>query len=303
MTDIDSNMEPRRRMIEPEEITGVPLWRDALNRLLKNKMAVFGGIVVVFFVLVAVFADLIAPYPYDEQNLPAQNQPPSFTHPFGTDSLGRDLFSRVIYGSRVSLSIGFVTVLVALAIGVTYGAVAGFLGGRVDGAMMRFVDILYGLPYIFFVILLMVMFGRKIYMLFIGIGAVSWMTLARITRGQILTLKNNEYIEAARSIGASTARIIFKHLLPNALGPIIVYITLTIPMIMLEEAFLSFIGLGVQAPMTSWGLLASEGKTTITTYPWLILFPGLTMALVLFSMNFLGEGLRDALDPSLKNKL
>jgi oligopeptide transport system permease protein len=299
----DVNTTGQKRKLEAEEVRGVPLWKDALSRLVANKMAVFGGIVVVIFVFVAIFADFIAPYRYDEQNLPAQNLPPSFSHPFGTDSLGRDLFSRVIFGSRVSLSIGFVTVLVALAIGVTYGAIAGFKGGRIDGAMMRFVDILYGLPYIFFVILLMVIFGRKIYMLFIGIGAVSWMTLARITRGQILTLKNNEYIEAARAIGASPLRIIFKHLLPNALGPIIVYITLTIPMIMLEEAFLSFIGLGVQAPMTSWGLLASEGKTTITTYPWLILFPGLTMALVLFSMNFLGEGLRDALDPSQKNKV
>jgi oligopeptide transport system permease protein len=277
--------------------------KDALRRLLKNKMAVFGIVVILFFILIALFADRIAPYAYETIDMPNQNLSPSWQHLFGTDSLGRDVFSRVIYGSRVSLSVGFVTAFVALFIGVTYGSIAGFLGGKVDALMMRFVDVLYGLPYMFFVILLMVIFGRKFYMLFIGIGAVSWMTLARISRGLILSLKNNEYIEAARSIGASNFRLIFRHLLPNALGPIVVYVTLTIPNIMLEEAFLSFIGLGVQAPMTSWGLLASEGKNAITTYPWLILFPALVLALVLLSLNFLGEGLRDALDPSMKNKV
>jgi len=198
--------------------------------------------------------------------------------------------------------VGFVTALVALLIGVTYGAIAGYAGGKIDEAMMRFADILYALPYMFFVILLMVIFGRKFYMLFIGIGAVSWMTLARITRGQIISLKNNEYVEAAKSMGSSSLKIIFKHLLPNTMGPIIAYITLTIPSIMLEEAFLSFIGLGVQAPMTSWGLLASDGKNLITSAPWVIFFPGFIMALVLFSLNFLGEGLRDAFDPSMKNR-
>lgn len=291
------------RVINAEEIKGVSLWLDAWRRLKKNKMAVIGGIIVIIFIFIAIFADFIAPYSYEAINMPNQYQPPSKEHIFGTDSLGRDLFSRVIYGSRVSLAVGFVTAIVALVIGVTYGAIAGFAGGKVDEAMMRFVDILYGLPYMFFVILLMVIFGRKIYMLFIGIGVVSWMTIARITRGQIISLKNNEYIEAAKTIGVSKTRLIFKHLLPNAAGPIIVYITLTIPSVMLQEAFLSFIGLGVQAPMTSWGLLASEGKNAITTYPWLILAPGITLAVVLFSLNFLGEGLRDALDPSMKNKV
>lgn len=293
----------KNRVLSAEEVKGVSLWLDAWRRLKKNKMAIVGGIIVMIFILIAIFANVIAPYSYETIDMPNQYQPPSKQHLFGTDSLGRDLFSRVIYGSRVSLAVGFVTAFVALVIGVTYGAIAGFAGGKVDEAMMRFVDILYGLPYMFFVILLMVIFGRKIYMLFIGIGVVSWMTIARITRGQIISLKNNEYIEAAKTVGVSRSRLIFKHLLPNAAGPIIVYITLTIPSVMLQEAFLSFIGLGVQAPMTSWGLLASEGKNAITTYPWLILAPGITLAVVLFSLNFLGEGLRDALDPSMKNKV
>ena len=282
---------------------GISLWQDAWKRLKKNKMAIFGSTVVIFFILIAIFADFIMPYPYQQIDLPNQYQPPSSRHIFGTDALGRDLISRIIIGSRVSLSIGFITVLVALIIGVTYGAIAGYKGGKIDEVMMRFVDVLYSLPYMFLVILLMVIFGRKIYMLFIAIGAVSWMSIARITRGQILTLKNNEYVMAARSVGVSTMRMIFRHLLPNAIGPIIVYITLTIPSIMLQEAFLSFLGLGVQAPMTSWGLLASEGKNAIVNYPWLIIFPGLVLALVLFSFNFFGEGLRDALDPSMKNRV
>lgn len=289
------------RELTLEEVKSVSLWKDAWVRLKKNKLALFGGTVIIIFIIISIFADFIAPYPYDVINMPEQYQPPSLKHLFGTDSLGRDVFSRVIYGSRVSLSIGFVTALVSLLIGVTYGSISGYFGGKLDELLMRFVDILYGLPYMFFVILLMVIFGRNYILLFVGIGAVSWMNIARITRGQIISLKNNEYVEAARALGASKRRIIFKHLLPNALGPIIVYITLTIPRIMLDEAFLSFIGLGVQAPMTSWGLLASEGKNSITTYPWLILFPALTLSIVLFSLNFLGEGLRDALDPTLKN--
>lgn len=288
--------------VEIPEVKGSSLWKDAWKRLLKNKMAVTGAVIVIIYVMMAIFANIIAPYPFEKQSLPDQNLAPSPQHPFGTDSLGRDLFSRVLYGSRVSITVGIVTALVSLLIGVTYGAISGFTGGKTDEVMMRIVDIMYALPYMFFVILLMVIFGRKFYMLFIGIGAVTWMSLARITRGQILTLKNNEYIEAARSVGSSNMRIIFHHLIPNAIGPIIAYITLTIPNIMLQEAFLSFLGLGVQAPMTSWGILVSEGIKTFKMYPWHIMFPGFTMALMLFSLNFLGEGLRDALDPSLKNK-
>jgi len=296
-----------RTMIDTEEIKGVSLWADAFRRLLKNKLAVFGAIIIIFFTLVAIFADLIAPYPYDYINFESNEQfaKPSSKYPFGTDEQGRDMFSRVIYGSRISLSVGIVTALVALIIGVTYGAISGFAPSKVDELMMRIVDILYGIPYMFFVILLMVAFGRKDYMLFIGIGAVSWMTIARITRGQILTLRNNEYIEAAKSIGVSKGRLIFRHLIPNAIGPIIVYLTLTIPSIMLQEAFLSFLGLGIQPPKASWGSLATFGGTlgAIQNYPHLIIFPGLALALTLFGMNAFGEGLRDALDPSLKNRI
>ncbi len=296
-----------RTTIDSEEIKGVSLWVDAFKRLLKNKLAVFGAIIIIFFIIVAIFADLIAPYPYDYIDFENNQQyaKPSSKYLFGTDEQGRDMFSRVVYGSRISLSIGFVTAMVSLIIGITYGAISGFASPKIDEFMMRIVDILYGVPYMFFVILLMVAFGKKTYMLFIGIGAVSWMTIARITRGQILTLRNNEYIEAAKSIGVSTSRLIFKHLIPNAIGPIIVYLTLTIPSIMLQEAFLSFLGLGVQAPKTSWGSLATMGGTlgAIQTYPHLILFPGLALALTLFGLNAFGEGLRDALDPSMKNRL
>lgn len=271
---------------------------ETLRRLLRNPLATGGAIFLVLLVLATLFAPWLTSYPYDAIDLPSQFQAPSWKHLFGTDSLGRDVFSRVLYGGRVSLAVGFLTGLVALFIGVTYGAVSGYAGGKTDTLMMRFVDVLYGLPYIFFVILLMVAFGRKFYLLFIGIGAVSWMTIARITRGQVMTIKNHEYVLAARSIGASGGRVLFRHILPNAIGPIVVYVTLTIPGIMLEEAFLSFIGLGVQAPRTSWGILASEGKNAILSYPWILIFPAIMLTLTLFSLNFLGEGLRDALDPT-----
>jgi|YNPMSStandDraft_1061717.scaffolds.fasta_scaffold00244_19 oligopeptide transport system permease protein len=447
------------RKIELEEVKGVSLWLDAWRRLKKNKMAILGAIVVIILGLISLFAYKIAPYPYEEINMPHQFEKPNFNNfPFvlkidkndmkhtlqfidyliksddpisifiktnyreindyllsskdliekyrkydivripekkikdkidkefsslinkyiindinfykfivknigkedfyiykfnekrkveelsykfrrlnskyssklttftikklnrtilediypefismgtflGTDALGRDLLSRIIYGGRVSLTVGIITAFISFVIGVIYGAISGFAGGKVDNLMMRIVDIFYGLPYMFIVILLMVIFGRNYIMLFIGIAIVSWMGIARITRGQIISLKNNEYIEAAKTIGASKLRIILRHLIPNALGPIIVYITLTIPQVMLSEAFLSFLGLGVQPPMTSWGLLANEGAKAISNYSYLIIYPGLVLTICLFSLNFLGEGLRDALDPSLKNKI
>ena len=233
---------------------------------------------------------------YQEQNLDLGASAPSAAHWLGTDTLGRDLFVRLLYGGRISLGVGLCATFVALTIGVIYGAIAGYLGGKIDATMMRLVDIIYALPFTIFVILLMVFFGRNIILLFVAIGAVEWLTMARIVRSQIMALKKMEFIEAARSLGLSNTRIIFRHLLPNALGPIIVYTTLTIPAVMLLEAFLSFLGLGVQPPMSSWGTLIKDGAEKMEEFPWLLIFPGSIFSLTLFSLNFLGDGLRDALD-------
>ena len=276
---------------------GVSLWQDAWQRLRKNKMAVAGLIALIVLCLLALFTPLIAPYGYEEQNLLLGATPPSTQHWLGTDVLGRDLLTRILYGGRVSLAVGFVATSVALVIGVLYGTIAGYVGGRVDVVMMRFVDILYALPFMIFIILLMVIFGRNILLLFLAIGAVEWLTMARIVRGQVQTLRQQEFVEAAVSLGLSQWSIIRRHLIPNALGPVIVYTTLTIPGVMLLEAFLSFLGLGIQPPQSSWGLLISYGVETIEEYPWLLIFPGLALSLTLFALNFLGDGLRDALDP------
>ena len=222
--------------------------------------------------------------------------PPCAAHWLGTDTLGRDLFARILYGGRISIMVGLVATFVALVIGVTYGAVAGFVGGKADAVMMRIVDILYALPFTIFVILLMVFFGRNIFLLFFAIGAVEWLTMARIVRGQVLSIKRMEFIEAARALGLGRRRIIFRHIIPNVLGPIIVYTTLTIPAVMLLEAFLSFLGLGVQPPMSSWGVLIKDGAEKMEEFWWLLVFPGAVFSLTLFSLNFLGDGLRDALD-------
>jgi oligopeptide transport system permease protein len=275
---------------------GTSLWRDAWLRLKRNRLALFGLGVLALFIVIALLTPWIAPYGYAEQNLDLGASPPSAAHWLGTDVFGRDLLTQIMYGGRVSLAVGFIATAVALLIGVTWGAVAGYVGGRVDAVMMRLVDILYALPFMIFIVLLMVVFGRNLLLLFLAIGAVEWLTMARIMRGQVQTLRQQEFVEAAVSLGLSPVAIIFKHVIPNALGPIIVYTTLTIPSVMLLEAFLSFLGLGVQPPQTSWGLLISYGAETMEEYPWLLLFPGLTLTLTLFSLNFLGDGLRDALD-------
>ena len=272
-------------------------WKDAIDRLVSNKLSLFGLIYVVFIITLALITPFIAPYDYAYQNLELGPSPPSPEHWLGTDTLGRDLLTRMMYGSRVSLMVGFLATIVALTIGVTWGTVAGFAGGKTDTIMMRIVDVLYGIPFIIFVILLMVIFGRNLVLLFMAIGAVEWLTMARIVRSQVMSLSKQEFILAAEGMGVSKPSIIYKHLIPNTIGPVIVYATLTVPQIMLLEAFLSFLGLGVQAPLSSWGLLIRDGAVSMEEYWWLLIFPSLAFSLTLFSLNFIGDGLRDALDP------
>lgn len=249
--------------------------------------------------MLSILAPLLSPHPIDEIYWDRIQAPPDFdnAHWFGTDGNGRDLFIRTLYGGRISLMVGILASLVALAIGVTYGAIAGYNGGRVDDFMMRVVDVIYALPFTFFVIILMVVFGRQIFLIFVAIGAVEWLTMARIVRGQTLSIKNREFVEAARAAGVSNAAIIRRHIVPNLLGPVIVYMTLTIPQVILLESLLSFLGLGVQEPLTSWGVLISEGAETMESAPWMLIFPAIFLALTLFCFNFIGDGLRDALDP------
>ncbi len=279
------------------EEKGTSLWRDAWYRLKRNRMAMFGLTVVLLLIVISIATPWIAPYSYEAQDLYYGAQGPSAQHWFGTDLHGRDLMTRVMYGGQISLMVGFVATAVSLLIGVLYGTVSGFFGGKIDAVMMRIVDILYALPFTLFVIMLMVVFGKQLWLIFVAIGAVEWLTMARIVRGQVMSIRNREFVDAAVTIGVSKWRIILKHLLPNVLGPVIVYTTLTIPQVMLLEAFLSFLGLGVQPPMSSWGLLIAGGVETMEEYPWLLLIPGFVFSLTLFSLNFLGDGLRDALDP------
>jgi oligopeptide transport system permease protein len=270
-------------------------WIDAWHRLRRNRLAVAGGVVVLVLGLFCAIGPLFS-QSFEDQNLDLGAIAPNAAHWLGTDTLGRDLFARLLFGGRISIMVGLVATFVALVIGVSYGAIAGFAGGKTDAVMMRIVDIMYALPFTIFVILLMVFFGRNIFLLFFAIGAVEWLTMARIVRGQVLTVKRMEFIEAARALGFGRRRIIFRHIIPNVLGPIIVYTTLTIPAVMLLEAFLSFLGLGVQPPMSSWGVLIKDGADKMEEFWWLLVFPGSVFSLMLFSLNFLGDGLRDALD-------
>ena len=273
------------------------LWSDAIYRLTRNKASMFGAFILFVLILCAALAPWIAPYSYSFQNLELGASPPSAAHILGTDVLGRDLLSRILYGARISLLVGFVATGVALVIGVSWGIIAGYAGGKVDSIMMRIVDVLYGLPFIIFIILLMVIFGRNLWLLFGAIGAVEWLTMARIVRGQVIGLKNQEFVMAAKAMGVSNISMFRKHLLPNILGPIAVYATLTIPQVMLLEGFLSFLGLGIQPPMSSWGTLIKDGVESMEEYSWLLIYPGLTFTITLFALNFFGDGLRDALDP------
>ncbi len=273
------------------------LWSDAIYRLSRNKAAMLGAFILFILILSATLAPFIAPYSYSFQDLNLGASPPSADHLLGTDVLGRDLLSRILFGARISLLVGFVATGVALVIGVSWGIIAGYAGGRVDSIMMRIVDVLYGLPFIIFIILLMVIFGRNLWLLFGAIGAVEWLTMARIVRGQVIGLKNQEFVMAAKAMGVSNFSMFRKHLLPNILGPIAVYTTLTIPQVMLLEGFLSFLGLGIQPPMSSWGTLIKDGVESMEEYSWLLIYPGLTFTITLFALNFFGDGLRDALDP------
>ncbi|RZO17971.1 MAG: ABC transporter permease [SAR86 cluster bacterium] len=273
------------------------LWNDAYRRLIQNKAAMIGGLILILLIFCAILAPLIAPYSYSYQDLNLGASKPSWDHLLGTDVMGRDLLSRILYGARISLMVGFVATGVALVIGVSWGIIAGYFGGRVDSIMMRIVDVLYGLPFIIFIILLMVIFGRNLWLLFGAIGAVEWLTMARIVRGQVIGLKNQEFVLAAQAMGVSNMSMFRKHLFPNILGPIAVYATLTIPQVMLLESFLSFLGLGIQPPMSSWGTLIKDGVESMEEYSWLLIYPGLTFTITLFALNFFGDGLRDALDP------
>jgi oligopeptide transport system permease protein len=297
------NLNPKKEQIPelPVDLTqveeGSSLWADAWYRLRKNRFAVFSIVVFVLIALLSYVGPLFYSYGYTEQNLIYGAHGPSLDHFFGTDYLGRDLLARIMFGGRISIGVGFIATFISLGIGVLYGAVSGYAGGKVDNVMMRIVDILYAMPYAIFIILLMVLFGRNIFLLFFALGAVQWLTVARIVRGQVISIKKQEFIEAAISLGLPTNRIILRHVIPNVLGVVIVYATLTIPSVMLLEAFLSFLGLGVQPPMASWGVLIKDGAENMTVYPWMLLIPSFFFSLTLFCLNFVGDGLRDALDP------
>ncbi len=277
---------------------GRSLWDDARRRLLRNRAAVASMIVLALIVLAAVIGPFLAPYRYDTiTKTDVLAAPLVHGHLLGADSLGRDLLSRILTGLRVSLGVGVVATAVALFIGVAWGAIAGYFGGLVDELMMRVVDVLYSLPFIFFVIILMVTFGRNIILIFVAIGAVEWLTMSRIVRAQTMSLKQMEFVEAARASGFGRLEIIARHVVPNLLGPIVVYVTLTVPGVILTEAFLSFIGMGVQEPMTSLGVLINAGTNYMELAPGLLIFPCLVMAVTLLALNLIGDGLRDALDP------
>jgi oligopeptide transport system permease protein len=305
---------------ETVPVAGTSLRRDAWRRLRRNRLAVCGMVVTVGIVAASLagppILELATGNTYDR--IPADSDlirsfPPltapdgsfSWTHPMGTDIVGRDLLARVLIGGRISLMVGLISTLVSLVIGTTYGATAGYLGGRTDEVLMRIVDALYSIPYMMVVIVLLALFGSRsplgqLALLFFALGAVSWLTMARIVRGQVIMLKNQEFVLAARATGVRPMLIVARHLVPNTLGPVIVYATLTIPSVMLLEAFLSFLGLGVQAPLASWGSLAADGVQNIAVFPWQLICPGATMAVTLLSLNFVGDGLRDALDPQMR---
>lgn len=307
----DSTDAPRaraaavRRSLVADRATApaVGFWTDVWRRLRKNRAAMVGLWITVFLVIAAVAGPSLSPYRYSDQDFDRLFQGPNAVHWFGTDELGRDVLTRVLYGARISLSIGFVASFFNVVIGVTYGAISGYAGGQVDNVMMRVVDVIYGVPLLLWVILLMVVLKPGLINIYIALGTVYWLTMARLVRGQVLSVREREFVEAARALGVGTSRILLRHIIPNTMGPIIVTMTLSVPQAIFVEAFLSYIGLGVQAPMASWGSLASDATEVLRVAPHLVFFPGMAIVVTMLAFNFLGDGLRDALDPRLRGTL
>ena len=275
-------------------------WRDVWLRLKSDKLAAFGLIVILMILMLAIFGPMISPYEYDAQDFMISNEPPNFSHWFGTDMFGRDLFVRVLYGARISLAVGFLASFISLFIGVIYGGISGFAGGRLDEVMMRIVDVIYSVPMMMYVILLMVVVGPGLKSIFITLGISYWAPMARIVRAEVMRLKNEEFILAAKVLGASSRRILLRHLIPNAMGPVLVTLTFSIPGAIFTEAFLSFVGLGVSAPMASWGVLCNDAVGSLAIYPYQLFFPAAAISITILAFNFLGDGLRDALDPKMR---
>lgn len=288
---------PRMSEVETISKPSLSFSKDVMIRFRKNKLALVGLVMLILLIFMAAFGPLMTPYDYKTNDLMNKNQPPSAEHWFGTDDLGRDVFARTWEGARISLFIGVAAALVDLFIGVLWGGLSGYKGGRTDNVMMRIADILYGIPYLLLVILLMVVLGQKVGTMIIAMTITGWINMARIVRGQVLSLKNQEYVMAAKTLGANTARIMRKHLIPNTLGPILVTMTLTIPTAIFTESFLSYLGLGLTPPIASWGTMASEGLPALQYYPWRLFFPATFICLTIFAFNVVGDGLQDALDP------
>ena len=275
-------------------------WQDVWLRLKRDKLAIFGLAVIVMILILAIFGPILSPYEYDAQDFMISNEAPNLAHWFGTDMFGRDLFVRVLYGARISLAVGFLASFISLFIGVIYGGISGFAGGRLDEVLMRIVDVIYSVPMMIYVILLMVVVGPGLKSIFITLGISYWAPMARIVRAEVMRLKNEEFILAARVLGASSRRILFRHLIPNAMGPVLVTLTFSIPGAIFTEAFLSFVGLGVSAPMASWGVLCNDAVGTLAVYPYQLFFPAVAISITILAFNFLGDGLRDALDPRMR---
>ncbi|EOR21948.1 ABC transporter permease [Niallia alba] len=288
--------------IESEKISKASLsfWKDVFTRFKKNKLAVFGLVLLILLIAMAFVGPLLTPYNYYENDLTKTNQPPSAEHYFGTDELGRDMFERIWYGAKISLFIGIAAAFIDLVIGVIWGGIAGYKGGKTDEVMMRIADVLYGIPYLLLVILLMVVLGQGIWTMILAMSITGWINMARMVRGQVLSLKSQEYILASRTLGASVSRIMGKHLIPNAMGPILVTLTLTVPNAIFTEAFLSYLGLGLTPPLASWGTMANDGIGAMQYYPWRLFFPAMFICLTIFAFNVIGDGIRDALDPRLR---